>query len=261
MQLTNALKSAILRHAHACYPAESCGLIVAGDYIACLNIACDDNHFCLDPKDFAKAESLGEICAIVHSHPEGGVLPSDLDKLQIELHGVPWVIVAFSQKEYADAPEFAVYEPCGYRPPLIGRSYIHGVQDCYTIVRDFYARELGIWLPDFARADAWWEDANHPPLYEQNFANAGFRQIAKDWQSLRYGDVLLCQVGRTKHVNHALIWLGDNSQLISERTPPCIGNDLVLHHPYARQSVREIFGANWASRVALVVRYKQTYRG
>lgn len=257
MKLTKPLKQAIISHALDCYPAECCGLIVDKKYIPCTNKATDDEQFVLCPKDFARAESMGQIQAIVHSHPDGGVMPSDLDKLQIELHGVPWVIVAISKQEYGDEPTFGIYEPCGYRPPLLGRAYIHGVQDCYSLVRDFYSREysreFGIELPDFDRSDAWWEDPNHAPLYEQNFEKAGF--VVVDKNQPQYGDVLLCRVGRTHHVNHALIWLGDNGALKSETTPPVIGNTLILHHPYGRQSVREIYGKGWADRTVLVVRY------
>ncbi|ELA08720.1 putative metal-dependent protease of the PAD1/JAB1 superfamily protein [Moraxella macacae 0408225] len=253
MKLTKSLKSAIIAHALDCYPAECCGVIVNGNYIPCVNTAVDNEQFTICPKDFAKAESFGKIQAIVHSHPDGGVLPSDLDKLQIELHGLPWVIVAVSKHEYGEKPSFGLYQPCGYKPPLLGRNYIHGVQDCYAIVRDFYEREFGILLLEFERTDAWWEDPMHLPLYEQNFENAGF--LAVDKHHLQYGDILLCRVGRTHHVNHALIWLGNNGVLTSEMTPPCVGNTLILHHPYGRQSVREIYGKQWADRTVLAVRH------
>ena len=256
MKLTKPLKQAIIAHAFDCYPAECCGLIIDEDYYPCDNVAVNPtHHFEIDPKDFAKAESIGEIQAIVHSHPDGGVLPSDLDKLQIELHGVPWVIVAVSKQDYGDEPAFGVYEPCGYKPPLLGRAYIHGVQDCYSLVRDYYSRELDIDLPDFHRSDAWWEHENHEPLYEKNFAKAGFMKV-QDKNDLQKHDVILCRVGRTHHVNHALIWLGDDGALKSETTPDCVGNALILHHPYGRQSVREIYGKGWADRTVLVVRHQ-----
>lgn len=255
MKLSKSLKADIIAHALDCYPAECCGVIVNKQYIPCKNLADNNEQFTLCPKDFAKAETQGEIQAIVHSHPDGSVLPSDLDRLQIELHGVAWVIASVSKQDYADEPAFGIYQPCGYKAPLLGRSYIHGVQDCYSLVRDFYHREFNIELPDFVRTDAWWENQAHEPLYENNFKKAGFYQIDKD--NLQYGDVLLCRVGRTHHVNHALIWLSDNGTFKSETTPPCIGNTLILHHPYGRQSVREIYGKGWADRMAMVVRHRQ----
>ncbi len=34
----------------------------------------------------------------------------------------------------------------------------------------------------------------------------------------QYGDMLVCNVGRTEHPNHAVIWLGDQWQLKSEES-------------------------------------------
>ena len=262
MKLTKQLKADIISHALDCYPTECCGLIIGGQYYPCDNVAPNPTeHFEIDYLDMVEMEEYhGEIQAIVHSHPDGGVLPSDLDKLQIELHGVPWVIVAVSKQDYGDEPAFGIYEPCGYRPPLLGRNYIHGVQDCYSLVRDYYSRELDIDLPDFERADAWWEDENHEPLYEKNFTKAGFIKV-QDKNDLQKHDVILCRVGRTHHVNHALIWLGDKGALKSETTPDCVGNALILHHPYGRQSVREIYGKGWADRTVMVVRHGRLNNG
>lgn len=123
------------------------------------------------------------------------------------------------------------------------------------MVRDYYSRELDTELPDFERSDAWWEHENHEPLYENNFTKAGFIKV-QDKNDLQKHDVILCRVGCTHHVNHALIWLGDDGALKSETTPDCVGNALILHHPYGRQSVREIYGKGWADRTAMVVRHQ-----
>ena len=39
-----------------------------------------------------------------------------------------------------------------------GRKFRFGVTDCYTMVRDFYKREFGIELRNYARYDKFWED-------------------------------------------------------------------------------------------------------
>lgn len=256
MKLSKKIKSDILFHAKQCYPKECCGVIVNYEYYPCKNIAQDNNQFEIDPKDWAKAEDLGEIQAIVHSHPNATTKASDLDLIQIELHGIAWVIVSYSELDYNDENDFAIYYPCGYRANLIGRNYYHGVQDCYAIVRDFYQRELDIILPDFRRDDAWWENKESASLYIENFKTAGFYEI-EHHQPLKYGDIILCRVGRTEHINHALIFLGEQGALKSEITEPCTGNALILHHPYGRKSVREIYGHQWQQRTALIVRHQQ----
>lgn len=263
MKLTAKLKKAIQAHAAKAYPEECCGVIVNKEYIPCRNISSHQDQFEIHHEDLAKAEDLGEIQAYVHSHPNASARASEIDLIQIELHQKPWVICA-----YPDV-EFQVYEPCGYKAPLVGRNYIHGIQDCYSIVRDFYERELGITLIDFERQDLWWESKENKSLYLDGFGEAGFIEVDinynyPDWVSghgvlqfdkLEYGDVLLCRVGRTKHVNHAVIWLGNKSELKSEQADPCIGSALILHHPYGRKSCREIFGLQWQERVVKVVRY------
>lgn len=247
MKLTAKLKKAIQAHAAKAYPDECCGVIVDKKYIPCRNISENKDQFEIHYEDLAAAEDLGEIQAYVHSHPNASARASEIDLIQIELHEKPWVICA-----YPDI-EFQVYEPCGYKAPLVGRNYIHGIQDCYSIVRDFYERELGITLIDFERQDLWWESKENKSLYLDGFGEAGFVEVS----DMQYGDVLLCRVGRTEHVNHAVIWLGDQTELKSEQTEPCIGAALILHHPYGRKSVREVFGQQWQERVAKVVRYAQ----
>lgn len=247
MKLTAKLKKAIQAHASEAFPLEACGVIVNKGYIRCRNISENKDQFEIHPEDLAKAEDLGEIQAYVHSHPNASARASETDLIQIELHEKPWVICA-----YPDI-EFQVYKPCGYKAPLVGRNYIHGTQDCYAIVRDFYKRELGISIPDYERQDLWWESKENPSLYLDNFEKEGFIEVDEP----QYGDVLLCWVGRTEHVNHAIIWLADNPELKSEQTEACFGSALILHHPYGRKSCREIFGQQWQERVVKVVRYAQ----
>ena len=246
MKLTAKLKKAILTHAEQCFPRECCGVIVSDKYIACRNIAENDQQFEIHPEDLAKAEDLGEIQAYVHSHPNASAQASELDLHQIELHEKPWVICAFPDVE------FQIYELFGYKGPLVGRDFYHGWQDCYALIRDFYSRELGIHLMNFERDDRWWESKDHVSLYLDNYEKAGFYEVSEP----QYGDMLICKVGRTEHPNHAVVWLGNNGALKSEQTEACIGSALILHHLYERKSVREIFGQQWSERVVKIVRHR-----
>ncbi|EMY45733.1 phage-like tail assembly protein K [Glaesserella parasuis gx033] len=61
----------ILYHAKRSEPHESCGFVVfkGGElrYFPCENVAVDPiNHFEISPDDWIRAESVGEIVAVVH---------------------------------------------------------------------------------------------------------------------------------------------------------------------------------------------------
>lgn len=251
MRLNKTIKNDIFEHAKSCYPAECCGLIIDGAYHRCTNIA-TLGQFEIDANEYIALAKMGEVQAIVHSHPDGEPLPSEVDQVQMGLHGIDWVICGFGHSATGEPYcKIKRHKPKSYVSPLLGREYIHGLQDCYSLVRDYYSRELDISLPDFVRADDWWEDENHEPLYERNFEKAGFVKV----DSLQKHDVILCRVGRTHHINHALVFLGDG-KLSSEKTAAVVGDSLVIHHPHGALSRREIYGENWQRRTVLVVRHK-----
>ena len=241
--LTKSIKKAIIAHAIADYPRESCGVIVGKEYIPCKNIALDDAQFEICPIDLVGASGEGEIKAYVHSHPDGSCKPSMPDKVQMNLHGKPWIITNSIDAE--------LHKPDGYQAPLLGREYHHGLMDCYTLVKDYYARELGITLNDYDRDDVWWESAKSKPLYLDNFKAEGFVEV----NTIQKHDAILCRLGRTEHVNHALVFIGDGN-LSSERTEDVISDCLVLHHPYNRESLREIYGEQWQRRTHVILRHE-----
>lgn len=241
--LTKSIKAAINAHANECYPRECCGVIVNGEYIPCTNVSTDDSQFEIDVMDIVGAEKEGKIQAYVHSHPDGTTAPSQPDRVQMNLHGLPWIIT--------NGHDVEMHKPDGYQAPLLGREYHHGLLDCYSLVKDYYRRELGITLNDYERTDAWWEDAKSKPLYVDNFKKEGFVEVDK----IQEHDLILCRLGRTEHINHALVFIGDG-KLKSEPTEPVIGDCLVLHHPYGRDSIREIYGESWQRRAAIIIRHK-----
>lgn len=87
-------------------------------------------------------------------------------------------------------------------------------------MRDYY-HALGIDLPYFERKDNWWLDKDHAPLFD-NFAKAGFYQV----DNVQDHDVLLAKVGRTYHINHAMIFNGGK----------------IIHHLQNRLSCAEPIG-------------------
>lgn len=246
--LTQQLKQQISEHALQAYPHECCGLVINGVYHACKNVAFDTlNNFEIDTQDYINLTEQGQLQAIVHSHPDGEPLPSEVDKVQMCLHDVPWLIASVNNGKVT----IRQHKPKPYVAPLLGREYHHGKQDCYSLVIDYYKRELNIDLPDFDRKDGWWENADSESLYISKQQQAGFYVV----DDLQKHDLIICRVGRTQHANHALIYLGDGD-LTSENTSKIIASNVVLHHPYARLSVREVYGREWQKRTAFILRHR-----
>jgi cell wall-associated NlpC family hydrolase len=161
-----------------------------------------------------------------------------------EASGLPWVIVAVHKGVPGEIHRF---EPSGYVVPLIGRQFHHGVLDCYTLCRDWYAREAGIMLPDFDRPDDWWDDG-HSSLYLDNFRAAGFdvvtNNVREHPEPLRRGDGILMQIRAKNDVpNHAGVYLGE-------------GRGWFIHHLYGRLSSRDVYGGTWSEYTRLIVRHR-----
>lgn len=239
-------QQAIHAHAVAEYPRECCGLVVVAKgrevYRPCRNMAATPSeHFVLSPEDYASAEDAGEVVAVVHSHPDVPATPSEADRVACEASGLPWHIVHVSIPDghegaaEAVAGDLLTIEPEGYEAPLVGRPFAHGILDCYSLVRDWYRRELNILLPDFERRDDWWLHGDD--LYMRNFGAAGCGVITG---APRRGDIILMQI-RAPVVNHAAVYLGD-------------GN--IIHHLHGRLSSRDVYGGYWAEVTRTIVRHK-----
>ncbi|WP_447982200.1 C40 family peptidase [Achromobacter kerstersii] len=250
--------AAIRAHAVAEYPRECCGLVVMQGrretYAPCRNLASGTDHFVMSPEDYAQAEDSGRITAVVHSHPDAPATPSEADRVACEATGLPWFIVAVAQVEggHVVSGDLAGFAPEGYSAPLLGRPFAHGVLDCYSLIRDWYARERGITLQDFRRDDGWWESDKEGDLYMDHYAEAGFRPLANDEQ-LAMGDVVLMQI-RSDRANHAGVYIGSAALQEDRGLHPV--PDAMLHHLYGRDSERVVYGGYWREATRLVLRYK-----
>ena len=212
-------KDKALAHAKEQDPKESVGLLlnIKGKeiYFPCRNLALTAHQcFILDPEDYVKAEEAGQIVGIVHSHPITPAVASEADKLSCEKSGLPWYIVNPKTETWG------ICKPCGYKAPLLGRPWVWGVTDCWSLVRDYYKQERGIELKDYERTITP-EEFMKDPLFESYAWRTGFRELRPD-EKLQTGDVLLMSI-LDSTLNHVAIFLGDE----------------VLHHLTDRLSCRE----------------------
>ena len=215
----NDWKEAALSHAKIEDPKESVGLLlnVKGKerYYPCNNLSMSSYQcFVLDPEDYVRADNMGEITAIIHSHPATPPTPSQADLVGCENSNLPWHIVNPKTEQWGYC------EPNGYKAPLLGREWVWGVTDCWSLVRDWYREEKQIELKDYQRSMTP-EEFLKNPLFEEYATQTGFRELEPN-EALQKGDVLLMSILHPT-LNHVAIFLGD----------------MVLHHLADRLSCRE----------------------
>lgn len=223
------------------YPHEACGLVSAFPsglelraYPNAITGAKGHDRFALPPTAWADVEEEGgTVLAVWHSHPDASAQPSEADRVACTASGVPWLVVGFPSRVILGC------DP-GYRAPLLGREFSHGVLDCYTLIQDHF-QSLGITLPHYERADDWWTAGQD--LYRANFANAGFVQAPGP---MRPNDVLLMAIN-SPVPNHAAV-------LVREGT--------ILHHLWGRLSCEDVYlghgqrSSYWQRHTTHVLRHR-----
>lgn len=233
------------RHAEACYPQEACGFVIGNGkkatFMACANAAeHPEEHFLISHLDYAAAEDVGEILAIWHSHPSSSSEPSEADLAGCEASELPWLISSLRKEQDGFAHEpVRLVEPSGFEVDYVGRPYLFGTFDCYSLVADYYEREYGICLNRFAnlRINKWWSKG-FDILDEATCESAGFVKVTDD--TFEPGDVL-CIAMDSQVANHVALY---------------VTGDIILHHLVNRLSRRETFGPYWLSRVKLHLRHR-----
>lgn len=121
---------------------------------------------------------------------------------------------------------------------LIGRTYVDGKVDCYSIVRDFYAQMFQIELPNYARPKDWWN--MEMDLYMDRYYKNGFRPLDVHPSEYQFGDVVLISY-MASVANHAGI---------------LVENNHILHHFTNRQSSVDPYKGIWRNNTVAVLRHK-----
>lgn len=224
-----------LKHAKEDAPREACGLLVVVKgrqrYWPCKNISTEDDFFILDPLDYADAEDAGTILAIVHSHPQTPAVASEADKMACEQFGLPWHIVSLLNDSWCQI------KPSGYEAPLVGRQWTWGVSDCWTLVRDYYRREMKLKLRDWQRPTSA-EAFRQSPLFEQCLAETGFADTEST--EPQKGDALLMSLDGSPGLNHVAVYIGEGK---------------MLHQLQGRLSSRDYWDGYWQKVTGRIVRY------
>lgn len=223
----------MMDHAIQAKPQEACGLVVGKGSKQRLVRAKNLSHeptksFDLDPEAWLEVEDDETVIGIYHSHPQGNAQPSMTDRVGCEASGVPWHIVTLEG-------HYTCMQPNGFVAPYLQRPYVHGVHDCYSIIRDWYKREWQLDLPNFERAYEWWDKGEN--LYVKHFASCDFKVIQS--QEPQIGDAFFIQIA-SPVPNHAAIYIGDG---------------MILHHVQGRLSTKDPYGGAWVKHTTHHLRH------
>ena len=195
-------KKAALEHAKKENPKESCGLLInvrgKEKYFPCGNLSLSSHQcFILDPEDYVRADNLGDIIGVIHSHPKTPPNPSQADLISCEQSGLVWHIVN------PETETWSTCKPNGYKPPFYGRQWVWGITDCWSLVRDWYKEEKNIILKDWERPTTP-EEFLENPMFEKCAWRTGFRKLRPE-ENLENGDLLFMSIFG-KGLNHVAIF-------------------------------------------------------
>ena len=230
-------KESFKKYAKKQKPDEACGLlaIIKGKetFWPCKNLAeVKFEFFILDTDDWEECEDTGEVIGVIHSHPKGPANPSDTDKAACEHLGFPYYIYSIEHDHWEKL------EPTGWKASsLIGRKFIWGKYDCWSIVSDWYEDTKKIKLMKWKRPKRIKNFLDNPE-FEKALPLGGFVK-QESTEKIEIGDVLLFQ-SVTGNLDHVAVYLGDN---------------MILNHNIKALSCREPFDLKYQQALRGVYRY------
>tara|TARA_B100001093_G_scaffold492460_1_gene533617 strand:+ start:550 stop:1257 length:708 start_codon:yes stop_codon:yes gene_type:complete len=232
-------KDIALKHAKKNAPHEVCGLLAVykgkEKYFPCKNLAeILGEQFIIDPDDWVKTEDSGEIIAVFHSHPQVPPLPSQADLASCEYLDLPFYIVT------PETEQWHYFEPSGYKKGLIGRQWVWDIQDCWSLITDWYKETKNISIRHWRRP-ASPQEFTKDPYFEKVLLGSGFIEL-NDEDDTQKEDVLLMDTTDTGKLDHVALYIGDQT---------------ILHHCVKRLSCREIYDQKYIEWTKKRYRYAQ----
>ena len=210
IKLNQEQVDAIQVHTLACYPEEMCGGVTKDSFIPFTNASEDKlKSFSITALELLQA---GELTAIIHSHCRDSRVPEVFDTRTPSLadiigqkeSGLPWLIVCTEGISVTIPLEFPRESSSDY----IGRPFIWFVNDCYSLVQDYYKHELGIELPNHKANVDFCDLSISGHLFDDYIVEYGFEEWYNT-ETLENGNLLVLDYGG-KSQNHLGIYHNGN---------------------------------------------------
>lgn len=204
MILEKELKDEIIRHAETSAPDECCGFVLSNESSRFL-FQCENKfgkRFQISPTDFLEAKNRGVIEAVYHSHPDGQEEFSELDKKNSLGHGIKFILYSLKSgifKEFGYESKYQKY---------LGRFFEIGKEDCFSLARDFYQKELDININNYERDEHWTQ--RDYSLLDENYEKEGF---VKASDIKKYDLIIFKSLFNKNFSGHIGVYLGDHLML------------------------------------------------
>lgn len=216
MILKQESREAYRNHVLECYPEESVGVIVNGEYIPCKNTHPEPLlSFKLSGKERYEIEQkVGKIEAILHSHP---YKLEDSAEFQRKLYNPVWPSVNDQQAWMADNITWGIVATDGEGIseinwleeaiiPFDRRPFNWFTSDCFTLVRDWHRLNNDLVIPNFTREYEFWAKGYN--TIEEGINSIPYA-VRLPYEKADIGDVGVFAIGG-EIVNHLGVISGSN---------------------------------------------------
>jgi proteasome lid subunit RPN8/RPN11 len=236
--LTEKQRSVIQAHAIEQYTrdkSECCGFVLKdGSVLQAKNIAADrTNSFSTDKYTTSLAFRSG-IAYIYHSHTDGTSGFSYNDAVGCLKLDIPFVLYDVY------ASKFKILDPSG-NTDYIGRDFCWLINDCYSLICDYYLREFGITLGKYDREIDEHGNLTNGNDFLKHYAKEDFTRVDAE-AHLQRGDVLVFAIG-SSNPNHIGVMDQDG---------------LFLHQLKDQLSKLEVWGNSWKDCTVAVLRHQKS---
>lgn len=225
-------------------PEECCGLVL--ETLTGVKIWPTENcseydrtkTFKIHPFEVIKIEDQGKLIGIYHSHnsPSKERIFSELDIRNAQIHKIMSIVYNTVEEQFCFLTETSQLK-------YLGRKFLIGQNDCFSLIHDYFKNELKIELGNYPRDNKWF--IKNPTIWLDNVEKGGckivFKGSALEEFALKKYDILLSDGPIEGVPCHGALY---------------IGNGMVLHHPRNKLSTLEPLHQTLAERILFVIRHK-----
>jgi len=248
MILPTHIKKHIKTHAIDEHPKECCGLIVENNKkykaLKCRNVSVTPStSFSLDPIDYLRHSSKGEIRGVYHSHREGSDF-SESDKTNSCYHEVNYIMYNLKDNSFHE------FSPKKQQILYLNKPFKIGVNDCFTLVRDYLEKNFNIhFSKEVSEAYSFGAQKQNLSkaiqLIDEVTLNHGMEGFVKMFISnaadFRKNDILVMGLKDENEPMHLAIYLG---------------NEMIMHHPRNKYATTEKINDPFFKRLIYIYRPK-----